>query len=196
MPICEAVFLERRPVRSGNTPRISLTLWCIDCIAILLQSCTQGRDGTGRVSDSTIHFITEGREIHLSVTSDLWGFVLITHFHSKIYDRRYLYVQKHTFFKNVHTVFLFSLSRKTLLVIFFHCFISNTGTNSPSESEQLSLLKTFQPHSQVLFWFCCFSLTLSPEILVFCGVVLCVHIWSTLCKSHLNYMILFGIIYV
>ncbi len=26
VPICEAVFLERRPVRSGNTPQISITL--------------------------------------------------------------------------------------------------------------------------------------------------------------------------
>lgn len=46
VPICGVVFLERRPVRCGNTPQISLTLWCTHCSAILLQSCIQERDGT------------------------------------------------------------------------------------------------------------------------------------------------------
>lgn len=75
VPICEAVFLEKRPVRCGNTPQISLTLWCIHCSTILLQSCTQERAGMVMV-------VVGGRpEIWPSVTSDLWAFVL-TRFHS------------------------------------------------------------------------------------------------------------------
>lgn len=104
-PVCEAVFLERRLVRRGNAPQISVTLWCIHCSAIPLQSLVQGQEGKwqgvdggwGELLHYTLHYWSSAD----LAFCDLWPLGICAHdtlpLH-QIHHRRHWHFVKYTQF--------------------------------------------------------------------------------------------------